>query len=310
MIRFDPVRSILGAALAAVVAFQAAPAFAREAPAPAASLASQDGAGPALWVVRDADSTIYLFGTVHVLRPTTIWRWAPVEEAFDSADEVWLEISNPDDQAALIPLIQQHGLSPARPLSSLLTEAEQAELVEAARSIGMTAAQIDVFRPWLAGLTLSISPLVKAGYDPQSGVELALKARALAAGKPVHGLETVDEQVRILAGLPEDAQLAFLRSTLDSYEDATVDLDRLVEAWSLGDVRTVERYGVSDMRRESEVIYRALLADRNANWAGQIQRMLDGQGTVFIAVGAAHLAGNDSVQRLLERRGVRVVRAH
>lgn len=310
MIRFDPVRSILGAALAAVVAFQAAPAFAREAPALAAQLASQGGAGPALWVVRDADSTIYLFGTVHVLRPTTIWRWAPVEEAFDSADEVWLEISNPDDQAALIPLIQQHGLSPARPLSSLLTEAEQAELGEAARSIGMTAAQIDVFRPWLAGLTLSISPLVKAGYDPQSGVELALKARALAAGKPVHGLETVDEQVRILAGLPEDAQLAFLRSTLDSYEDATVDLDRLVEAWSLGDVRTVERYGVSDMRRESEVIYRALLADRNANWAGQIQRMLDGQGTVFIAVGAAHLAGNDSVQRLLERRGVRVVRAH
>ena len=312
MIRFVPVRSILGAALAAVVAFQAAPAFAREvpAPAPAASLASRGGAGPALWVVRDADSTIYLFGTVHVLRPTTIWRWAPVEEAFDSADEVWLEISNPDDQAALIPLIQQHGLSPARPLSGLLTEAEQAELGEAARSIGMTAAQIDVFRPWLAGLTLSISPLVKAGYDPQSGVELALKARALAAGKPVHGLETVDEQVRILAGLPEDAQLAFLRSTLDSYEDATVDLDRLVEAWSLGDVRTVERYGVSDMRRESEVIYRALLADRNANWAGQIQRMLDGQGTVFIAVGAAHLAGDDSVQRLLERRGVRVVRVH
>ena len=314
MIRFDPIRSVLGAALAAVVAFQAAPAFAREgpapAPAPAARPAPQGGAGPALWVVRDADSTIYLFGTVHVLRPSTLWRWAPVEAAFDSADELWLEISNPDDQAALVPLIQQHGLSPARPLSSLLTEAEQAELGEAARSIGMTAAQIDVFRPWLAGLTLSVSPLVKAGYDPQSGVEIALKARALAAGKPVNGLETVDEQVRILAGLPEDAQLAFLRSTLESYEDATVDLDRLVDAWSRGDVRTVERYGVSDMRRESEVIYRALLADRNANWAGQIQRMLDGQGTAFIAVGAAHLAGDDSVQRLLERRGVRVVRVH
>lgn len=300
----------LGLGLAAAIAFQPAPAFARSAPAlaPAVQAAPQGGAGPALWVIRDEDSTIYLFGTVHVLRPSTLWRWVPVEAAFDSADQIWFEISNPDDQAALIPLIQQHGLSPARPLSSLLTPAEQTELGEAAQSIGMTAAQIDPFRPWLAGLTLSISPLVKAGYDPQSGVEQVLKARAVAAGKPVHGLETVDEQVRILAGMPEEVQLTFLRSTLESYEDATVDLDRLVQSWADGDVRAVERYGVSDMRDTSPAIYRALLVDRNTNWAGQIQGMLEGEGTIFIAVGAAHLAGDDSVQRILQRRGVRATR--
>lgn len=309
-------RGLLGAALglglAAVLVFQPAEALARsvvQMPAAAASgpVVAPDG-GPALWVIRDADSTIYLFGTVHVLRPQTLWRWTDVEEAFDSADQIWFEISNPDDQAAMMPLVQQHGLSPDRPLNSLLTASENAELDAAANALGMPAGGMNTFRPWLAGLTLSLSPLVKAGYDPQSGVELRLKARAEAAGKPIHGFETIDEQVRMLAGLPEARQLEFLRGVLDGYEDATTELDGLVNAWARGDVRAVERLGVTEMRRESPTIYRAMLTDRNTNWAGQIQTLLDGEGTAFIAVGAAHLAGPDSVQTILARRGVRAVR--
>lgn len=302
--------AVAGLGLAAAIAFQPAQAFAQAAapaaaPAPVAVPQAQ-GSGPALWVIRDADSTLYLFGTVHVLRPTTAWGSARVDRAFDSADQVWFEISNPDDQTAILPLIQQHGFSPDRPLSSLLTPEENTELTEAAGSAGVPIARLDMFRPWLAGITLSITPLIKAGYDPQSGVEIILKARAVAAGKPVSGFETIDQQVRVLSGLPEADQLAFLRSTLKTYENATVDLDRLVGAWAEGDVAAIERYGVSDFREESEEIYQALLVRRNTDWAGQIQTLLDGSGTVFIAVGAAHLAGPDSVQKILESRGVRV----
>lgn len=306
--------ALLGLGLAAAVAFQPAEALARSvAPVPAAVAAAPvvaADAGPALWVIRDADSTIYLFGTVHVLRPQTLWRWAEVEEAFDSADQIWFEISNPDDQAAMMPLVQQHGISPDRPLNGLLTAAENTRLTEAANAIGVPPAQMNVFRPWLAGLTLSIAPLVKAGYDPKSGVEMVLKARAEAANKPIHGFETIDEQVRILAGLPEAQQLSFLRGVLNSYEDATTELDGLVNGWSRGSLRSIERYGVNDMRREEPVIYRAMLVDRNTNWAGQIQTLLNGSGTAFIAVGAAHLAGPDSVQAILARRGVRAERIH
>lgn len=307
--------AVMGLGLAAAVAFQPAEALAHAAapaaaPAAAAAALAAAEAGPALWVIRDADSTIYLFGTVHVLRPQTIWRWAEVEAAFDSADQIWFEISNPDDQAAMAPLIQQHGVSPDRPLNTLLTAAENTQLSEASNAIGVPPAQMNVFRPWLAGLTLSMAPLVKAGYDPQSGVELVLKARAQAANKPIQGFETIDEQVRILAGLPEDQQLNFLRGVLDGYEDATTELDGLVNAWARGDVRAVERYAVTEMRREEPVIYRAMLTDRNTNWAGQIQTLLDGSGSVFIAVGAAHLAGPDSVQTILARRGVRAERVH
>ncbi|MGZ9100199.1 MAG: TraB/GumN family protein, partial [Brevundimonas sp.] len=224
--------AVLGLGLAGAVVFQPAQAFAQAveaAPAPVAAaraVPQADGAGPALWVIRDADSTLYLFGTVHVLRPTTAWGSAKVDAAFASADHIWFEISNPDDQSAILPLIQQHGISLDRPLSSLLTAEELTALNAAAAGAGMSAAQLDVLRPWLAGLTLSVAPLVKAGYDPQSGVELILKARADAAGKPVHGFETIDKQIGILAGMSEADQLSFLRSTLEAYGDATVELDQ------------------------------------------------------------------------------------
>ena len=87
---------------------------------------SIQGEGPALWVIKDADSTLYLFGSVHVLRPTTGWASPRVNAAFDSATDVWFEITNPEDQAAMMPLIQQYGLSPQTPLSSRLTPEELA----------------------------------------------------------------------------------------------------------------------------------------------------------------------------------------
>ena len=303
---------VLGLGLAGAVAFQPARAFAQAveaAPAPAAAarvVPQAEGTGPALWVVRDADSTLYLFGTVHVLRPTTAWGSPRVDAAFDSADQIWFEISNPDDQAAIVPLIQQYGISPDRPLSSLLTADEMTALNAAAAAAGMPAGQIDVFRPWFAAIVLSVAPSIRAGYDPRSGVETVLKARAEAAGKPISGLETIDKQVAILAGMSEVEQLAFLRTLLESYEDATVELDRMVGAWAAGDVALLEEIAVNEMRSESPALYEALLVRRNTDWANQIQTMLGGSGTIFMAVGAAHLAGDDSVQEILEARGVNV----
>jgi uncharacterized protein YbaP (TraB family) len=300
---------VFGLGLAGAVAFQPVAAFAQAAAAPASAVRAvpqAEGAGPALWVVRDADSTLYLFGTVHVLRPTTAWGSARVDAAFDSADQVWFEISNPDDQAAIMPLIQQHGLSPDRPLSSLLTAEEMTLLNTIAASAGMPAGQIDIFRPWLAGLALSVAPLMKAGYDPRSGVELVLKARAEAAGKPIQAFETIDKQVGILAGMSEADQLASLRLLMESWGDATAELDGIVAAWASGDVKALEALAVDEMQVETPALYEALLVRRNTDWANQIQTLLEGSGTVFIAVGAAHLAGDDSVQEILGDRGVTV----
>ncbi|MEE2848291.1 MAG: TraB/GumN family protein [Pseudomonadota bacterium] len=293
-----------GLALFVAIAGVPADALAQTA-APAAPVPIQ-GEGPALWVVKDADSTLYLFGSVHVLRPTTGWASPRVEAAFDSASDIWFEISNPDDQAAIVPLIQQHGLSPETPLSSRLTPQENAELDAAAQAMGASAAQLQPMKPWLAALSLSVAPLIKAGYDPKSGVELVLKARAEAAGKSIHGFETIDKQIGILAGLPDDVQLVFLRETLKDYENAATKLDEMVEAWARGDVATLDRVTIKEMKEASPALYQSVLVDRNTDWANQIQTLLEGSGTAFIAVGAAHLTGDDSVQAILQKRGVTV----
>lgn len=303
-------RSVAGTALGlgltvTLLASAPADAFAQAAPT---TVTPARGDGPALWVVRDADSTLYLFGTVHVLRPTTGWGSPRVDAAFAASQNVIFEISNPDDQAAIVPLIQQYGVSPDRPLSSLLTAEEIADLDAAAQTLGVSAAQLDPLRPWIASLQLAIAPVIRAGYDPQSGVETILKARAEAAGKPVSGLETIDQQVRILATLSEETQLAFLRLTLASFDDAATDLDALVDAWARGDVEGINRLAVEEMRSVSPEIHQALLVRRNTDWANQIQTLLQGSGTTFIAVGSAHLAGDDSVQEILEDRGVTVTR--
>lgn len=292
--------------LALFVAIAGVPADALAQTAAPAAPAPIQGEGPALWVVKDADSTLYLFGSVHVLRPTIGWASPRVEAAFDSASDIWFEISNPDDQAAIMPLIQQHGLSPETPLSSRLTSEENAELDAAAKAMGASAAQLQPMKPWLAALSLSVAPLIKAGYDPKSGVELVLKARAEAAGKPIHGFETIDKQIGILAGMPDDVQLVFLRETLKDYENAATKLDEMVEAWAKGDVATLDRVTITEMKEASPALYQAVLADRNTDWANQIQTLLEGSGTAFIAVGAAHLTGDDSVQAILQKRGVTV----
>jgi hypothetical protein len=286
-----------------------ADAFAQTAAPPAApAIPVAQGEGPALWVVSDADSTIYLYGTIHLLRPTTAWGSAKVDQAFDSASEVWFELENPDDQSAIGPIVQQLGISPDRPLSSLLTAEEFAALDTAAKGLGATGAQLDPLRPWLASLQLSVAAIVKAGFDPQAGVDRILIARANAAGKPVKGLETAAEQIGFLANLSEETQLDMLRASLEDFAEAETLLDGMSTAWATGDVDGLNRLVVAETRAESPELYEAIFVRRNRNWADQIQTLLAGSGTTFIAVGAGHLAGDESVQEILEDRGVTVTR--
>ncbi|MFY8140959.1 MAG: TraB/GumN family protein [Caulobacter sp.] len=264
-------------------------------------------ADPALWVVRDEDSTIYLLGTVHVLRPETVWRSPAIDKALAEADALWIEVEA-DDPAAMQPLIRKYGLDSAKPLSSKLTPEQKARLDAAAAGMGAGGAALEPLRPWLAGLTLSIGPLVKAGYDPASGVESRLKAAARDAGKPIRTLETLEQQIGFFANLPPAVELAFLLSALDEMDSGPAILDALVAAWSAGDQEALNDLMVSEMAVDYPELYQALLVRRNKDWAGQIQTLLAGKGVSVIAVGAAHLVGDDSVQAQLLARDIAVAR--
>ena len=289
----------------------AAEAQAQEAPAATAVAAPAPravGDGPPLWVIRDADSTVYLFGTIHMLKPGTAWGSDKVDAAFDSASEVWFEVVNPDDQAALAPIMGQYGLSPGTPLSSLLTADELTRLDAVARTLGATAAQMDPMRPWLAAMMVGSAPLTRAGFDPAQGVELNLRSRAVAAGKTVRGFETIDQQIGGLARMSEAGQLTYLRHYLSSDSMAAPAMERAITGWVAGDLDIVADFARQNGKDISAEAHQIFLAGRNADWASQIQTLLTGSGTSFIAVGAAHLVGDDSLPAQLESRGVRVVR--
>lgn len=298
--------------LAAWAAIFAGEAYAETPVAPPlvalAPIARAAGDGPPLWVVRDADSTVYLYGTIHLLKPGTAWGSDKVDAAFDSASDVWFEVTNPDDQAALVPVFQQYGLSPDRPLSSWLTADEQATLAIAAPAAGLTAQQIDPFRPWFAALMIATGPLTAAGYDPKLGVEMNLRTRALAAGKTIHGFETIDQQIGGLARMSDDGQKTYLRHYLKTYGTAAADLDRVVAGWIANDPAAMAQYAHENGRAISEETHQIFMAGRNADWADQIETLLAGSGTSFIAVGLGHLAGDDTVQDLLAARGISVIR--
>lgn len=266
-------------------------------------------ARPALWAIRQAHSTVYLFGTVHLLPDDTDWHYPALDRALAASDSLTIELTD-DNPATMQALVLQYGLDPAHPLAQKLDADENAALARAAQAAGVPGGPrtLQIMRPWLAALTLAVAPLVKAGLDPAHGVDKLLKAQMLAAGKPVNGLETAEQQIRFLADLPPAVELAFLRSTLHDVDRGNAELTTLIGAWKSGDTAAIARLEDEELRRTEPQLYRRLLVDRNRAWARRIAALLHQPGTVFIAVGAAHLAGPDSVQAQLRQLGVDVER--
>ncbi|KZC19442.1 MULTISPECIES: TraB/GumN family protein [Rhodanobacter] len=266
-------------------------------------------AKPALWVVKDADTTIYLFGTVHLMPRDAGWHSPELDRALADSRTLYIELTD-DDPANMAALVLRYGMDAAHPLSSQLSPAEAHRLDLLANRLDVPGGlqTLNVMRPWLAALTLALTPLHKAGLDPEHGVDKQLKAQMSAAGKPVLGLETAEQQIRFLADMPRAIELALLRSTMRDADQGAFQLTELIDAWKAGDVDSITRIGNEDMRRREPKLYQLLLVQRNQVWATKIAAMLQQPGTVFIAVGAAHLAGPDSVQARLELLGVAVER--
>lgn len=260
--------------------------------------------GPALWQVADADTTIYLFGTVHALPEGKPWFDGRVERAFTAADEMVTEV-DVRDQSASAAAMQQAGMLPeGQSLRELMTPDNRMEFEAALVALGLPVEALDRMEPWMATLTMSLLPLLRQGYQTESGVEFALSSRA--ADKRRDALETVAEQIDLFDSMPMDAQLTFLDKTVEAMPEAKLSLDAMVGEWIEGDAEALAALLNSEL--DDPVLYQRLLTQRNANWAGWIEQRLQQPGTVFIAVGAGHLAGAGSVQDQLKARGLTVER--
>ena len=288
--------------------FAAAPALAdnHASTETAAAVPATGGNGPALWKVADEDTTIYLFGTVHVLPQGIEWYDATIANALEGSDMIVTEIKmDPASETKLQQLSISMGMLPSgTTLRSLLTPEQTTAYEAALAKIGAPPAAFDQLKPWLAGLTLSLIPLMQQGYDPNSGVEKVLLAKA---GTKCQGaLETAEFQLGIFDGMPTEGQVAFLMEAATGMDEVKPTLDRMVAEWAKGDadaLAAIMNEGMSD-----PAVAEALLYSRNANWAEWIDTRLDKPGSVFIAVGAGHLAGAKSVQDYLAQKGITVTR--
>ncbi|GGE01936.1 hypothetical protein GCM10011529_05410 [Polymorphobacter glacialis] len=270
--------------------------------------AAPAGAAPGVWVVRDADTEITLFGTIHALPKGEKWLSPGLAARFDAADTLVLEAIIPDDAYSLAPMVAEIGMAapgaPAlKPLAARVTPAAALLIPSASQAAGVPVAALDRMETWLAAITLGEATLRAAGFDSGNGVEPALTLRAKAAKKAIVALETPEQQLRFFDGLPEADQAAMLEATLTDLRMAKEDSARLLALWRAGDVGAIERDFAREVRA-SPLLAKVLLTDRNRRWADWISGVMRRPGKVFVAVGAGHFGGTAGLLALLQARGM------
>ncbi len=266
-------------------------------------------AAPALWRFGDEDSTVYLFGTIHILRPETRWRDAQLEAVLEKADHFVFELAEDRiDPLAVQKLILDKGfLSGGRTLTGLLPAPLRDRLVHTADRLGLPLSALERMRPWYAALQITIAAARQMGLKVENGVDRAIAAYAKARGVSIDGLETIDEQIDLFAGMPVEDEVAFLESAL---AEAARDRDLLIAletAWAEGRVRDLAALLDRELERHPRLIARLLTA-RNRRWLTRIAELLSRPGVHFVAVGSAHLGGPDNLIGMLRAQGITVER--
>ncbi len=263
---------------------------------------------PALWKLADSDTRIWLFGTIHLLPEGQSWRTPTLESALAGSEELVLEVADVDDMMASAQAMAKLGMaSGLPPIVERVPEGKRAALRAMIAESGYPEAVYDRLETWAAALPLLGVTFKRLGLDPELGVERQIGAPFRAAGKSVVGLETIEQQFRFFDTLSEGAQRALLVAVVEDTEETRAQFRAMLDAWARGDLEGIART-FDDETQMSPELKDALMRKRNARWAEWLERRLERPGTVFVAVGAGHLAGEDSVQSMLEARGLKAKR--
>jgi uncharacterized protein len=265
-------------------------------------------AKPAMWKIADADTTIYLFGTIHVLPANYKWRTKAFDAAAAKADTLVLEVADLGDNTKTAEVFTRLAMSPnLPPVLDRVPADKRPGLKALIDKVGFPSSALARFESWAVAITLAGGMLKDLNLSPDNGVERKLTEEFTAAKKPIIGLETTELQLGIFDKLPQSAQDMFLAGLADEVEDPKAEFDAMLSAWTKGDDKAIATT-FDDELRQSPELTDALLRNRNASWTAWLTKRLDTPGTVMVAVGAGHLAGVDSVQSMLAKQGVKVTR--
>ena len=261
----------------------------------------------AFWEVKGSANTVYLLGSVHMLKPTDSALPPEVLSAYERCKALVMELdlNDADAEALLGSSVELAMLPEGQSLSEVLGTELYGELAAHAKSLGMEPELMDRFQPWFAALALEQTALGKSGFEAGAGVDEQFAQRAQADGKPIIALETVDEQLGFFAHLSMEQQRQYLRATLKDLDTEASDAAVRVAAWQRGDSAELERL----MRKESAdnpELFRMLTTERNRRWLSRITELLHDDQDYLVIVGALHLVGDDGLVALLRNQGFKI----
>ena len=264
-----------------------------------------------IWVAEGGNNRVYLLGSIHLLREQDHPLPDVINTVYEDAERLVMELDMDEiDPLELFGSLQARGiLQNGETLASVMGEEMYAEALLAAEAADIPLNMFRTSEPWLAAMTVQEILMLRIGFQADKGIEMTLTARAQADGKPIDGLETVDEQLGFLDGLSLDTQNRWLLYSMVEARRIEMMVDDIVDAWRRGDTEFVAKELLTDMHNYPE-IHEAILVQRNLRWVEQILELIDGDEDVLVVVGAAHLVGEDGLPELLSGEGVRIKQLH
>ena len=274
---------------------------------PLIAAADSSGHPVTLWMAEGASNSVYLLGSVHLLREEDHPLPSIIDAAYDDAETLFMELDMDDlDPIAMQATINRVGmLDDSQSLRDVMGEDLYADALLAADELDIPLEMLAQTEPWFAAITVEQLALTRIGFNPLYGIEMYMMTKAVRDGKTIQGFESVEEQLGFLDGLSLDAQRELLMQTLAEGANIRDIMDQLIAAWRVGDIVYMEENLLADIANYPE-LYESIVADRNRNWANTIDKLLADDEDYLVIVGALHLIGEDGVPQLLESRGYTV----
>jgi uncharacterized protein len=267
--------------------------------------ARADGALHSLWEVHGKHNTVYLLGSIHVLRLSDYPLAPAVLEAYGNAKSVLMEVNMEEISSAQVQaeMLASAILPDGKTLLDVLGQQRYGRAAALAHEVGVELSMFDQFAPWFAAEAISQLQLAQLGFQPESGVEMYFMERARSDGKSVAGLETVHDQISIFQDMPLDTQAEYLASSLEQAHDLPHEVDSMVRAWQQGDTQWFANQLLSEFKQDSR-LYQSVLGARNRKWLPKIEALLHDDKNYLVIVGTGHLVGAGSVIELLKKDGI------
>jgi uncharacterized protein len=266
--------------------------------------ARADGLHP-LWELHGKHNTVYLLGSIHVLRPSDYPLAPVVLQAYGSAKSVFMEINlaEADAEQMQAELLTSARLPEGQSLRDVMGKERYDRAEALARDVGVELSTFDQFRPWFAAEAVAQMQLLRLGFQPKAGVEMYFLDRARNDGKAVAGLETLRDQIALFDGLSMDEQAEYLLSSLEEARELPKEVDELVHAWANGDTAWFETQMKTEFGKDPK-LYQSVLVARNRKWIRKIEALLNDDKNYLVIVGTGHLVGRGSVIDLLKKDGI------